>query len=134
MYRKRCWLGRGNWLGNILLGRLWGIWLRKVSRSILMGWVLIRLLLLSLLLIWLLLWWFMLFSLQLLWLLLVEMLLLFWIWSQLLLLLLFAAGQFAALQLIAAILLVGVEFAEPDPYFSIWGGWDYLTGVVLVVL
>ena len=46
-----------------------------------------------------------------------------------------AAGQFAALQLTAAILLlVDVEFAESDPYFSIWGGWDYLTGVVLVIL
>ena len=46
-----------------------------------------------------------------------------------------AAGQFAALQLTAAILLlVDVESAESDPYFSIWEGWDYLTGVVLVVL
>ena len=46
-----------------------------------------------------------------------------------------AASQFAALQLTAAILLlVDVESAESDPYFSIWEGWDYLTGVVLVIL
>ena len=73
----------------------------------------------------------MLVILQLLWLLLVELLL---VVLDLVAAVVVAAGQLATLLVASILLLEDVEFDEPDPYFLIWGGWDYLTGVFLVVL